>query len=266
MKQELSIFFTALMYYTRIPCPRWLEYQERMQHQATRYLPLVGWLVGLFAGLLYLGGSYLFSSEVGIVLSMGGSILLTGALHEDGFADVCDGFGGGWTKEKILEIMKDSRIGAYGVIGLVLLLLLKFFSLQQLIFHFSGQLQPLVLLLVFITAHALSRFVAAAFIFSHPYVRPAGSNSKTAAMMLQPEHHNLAIGAFWAFLPLLALMLLTDRPLLLAVAVPLYLLKRYLGYYFSKWIGGYTGDCLGATQQLSELLVYLTFIVLWKFF
>jgi adenosylcobinamide-GDP ribazoletransferase len=264
MKQELSIFFTALMYYTRIPCPRWVEYQERMQHQATRYLPLVGWLVGLFAGLFFLSGSYLFGTEMGIVLSMVSSILLTGALHEDGFADVCDGFGGGWTKEKILEIMKDSRIGAYGVIGLILLLFLKFFSLQQL--AFPGSLQPLVIMLIFITAHALSRFVAAAFIFSHTYARPAGSNSKTAPMAQQVAHRNLAIAALWALLPLLALVLITNRPHLLAVVVPLYLLKRYLGYYFSKWIGGYTGDCLGATQQLSELLVYLSFIVLWRFF
>ena len=262
MKRELTIFFTALMYYTRIPCPGWVEYQERNLHRATRYLPLVGWIVGFAAGILFLGGSYLFGTELGILLSMAGSILLTGAFHEDGFADVCDGFGGGWTKEKILEIMKDSRIGAYGAIGLVLLLLLKFFSLQELLS--TSKLQPFQLILVFITAHALSRFMASTFIFSHPYVR-ISDDSKAKPITQEVEHYNLGIGAVLAALPLLALVLLSKQVWLFTLIIPLFLLKRYLGRYFTKWIGGYTGDCLGATQQLSELFVYLMFVLLWKF-
>ena len=263
MKRELTIFFTALMYYTRIPCPSWVIYQERNLHQTTRYLPVVGWIVGLVAGLVFLAGTYLFGIALGIILSMTASILLTGALHEDGFADVCDGFGGGWTKEKILEIMKDSRVGTYGVTGLILILSFKFFSLQQLLS--IDNLQPVALLFLFITAHALSRFIAATFIFSHAYVR-LSRDSKAKALVQDIEKLNLLIGAAFAFLPLLILALLTNKPLLISVLIPLYLIKLYLGQYFTKWIGGYTGDCLGATQQVAEIIVYLTFVLLWKFF
>lgn len=262
MKREISIFFTALMYYTRIPCPGWVGHQESYLHQAIRYLPIVGWIVGLVAGLLYLAGTYLFGAALGILLSMAGSILLTGAFHEDGFADSCDGFGGGWTKERILEIMKDSRVGTYGVVGLILILGVKFFSLQQLVSNNS--VQPTTLLLLFITAHALSRFVASTFIFTHTYVR-LSEDSKAKPVALGVEKYNLGIGAALAFIPLLALTYFAGKPSLAIVLVPLYLIKLYLGRYFTKWIGGYTGDSLGATQQVCEVIIYLTFIVLWKF-
>ncbi|RDV11354.1 adenosylcobinamide-GDP ribazoletransferase [Pontibacter diazotrophicus] len=261
MKREISIFFTALMYYTRIPCPGWVVYQESYLHQATRYFPFIGWLIGFFAGLLFLAASYLFGTALGIILSMAGSILLTGAFHEDGFADACDGFGGGWTKERILEIMKDSRVGTYGVVGLILILAVKFFSLQQMV---SNSMQPLVLLLLFMTAHALSRFVASTFLFTHTYVR-LSEDSKVKPVAQGGEKHNFFIGAALAFIPLLTLLYFTGKPLLITVLLPLYLLKLYLGRYFTKWIGGYTGDSLGATQQVCEVLIYLTFIVLWKF-
>lgn len=261
MKREISIFFTALMYYTRIPCPSWVVYQESYLHQATRYFPAIGWIVGLFAGLLFLAASYLFGVPLGIILSMAGSILLTGAFHEDGFADACDGFGGGWTKERILEIMKDSRVGTYGVVGLILLLATKFFSLQQLV---RSNMQPLVLLLLFMTAHALSRFVAATFLFTHAYVR-LSEDSKVKPVAQGVEKYNLGIGAALAFIPLLVLIYVAGKPLLIIVLLPLYLIKLYAGRYFTRWIGGYTGDSLGATQQVCEVVIYLTFIVLWKF-
>lgn len=261
MKREISIFFTALMYYTRIPCPSWVAHQESYLHQATRYLPIVGWIVGLSAGLLFLAGNFLFGAALGIILSMTGSILLTGAFHEDGFADACDGFGGGWTKERILEIMKDSRVGTYGVVGLILIFGVKFFSLQQLV---SSKTQPFILLLLFMTAHALSRFVASTFIFTHTYVRPS-EDSKVKPVAQGVAKHNLVIGAVLAFIPLLALTYFASKPFLITVLVPLYLIKLYLGRYFTKWIGGYTGDSLGATQQVCEVIIYLTFILLWKF-
>ncbi|TEB40459.1 adenosylcobinamide-GDP ribazoletransferase, partial [Flavobacterium circumlabens] len=98
-------------------------------------------------------------------------ILTTGAFHEDGFADVCDGFGGGWTKEKILMIMKDSAIGAYGAIGLVLLFLLKFKLLSDavLLFPTGDRFSVLPIFLLFVSAHALSRLAAISIIFTHEY-------------------------------------------------------------------------------------------------
>jgi adenosylcobinamide-GDP ribazoletransferase len=125
MKKELRVFFTALMFYTRIPCPKWVDHDDDYINQATRYFPFIGWIVGVICFLFLYGASLLLPVPVAVVISMLAGVFITGAFHEDGFADVCDGFGGGWTKEKILLIMKDSRVGAYGVIGLVVLLLLK---------------------------------------------------------------------------------------------------------------------------------------------
>jgi adenosylcobinamide-GDP ribazoletransferase len=262
MKRELEVFFTAVMYYTRIPCPRWVNHQESYLHQATRYFPLIGWIVGLLAAMIFLTGNYLFGASLGIILSMAGSMLLTGAFHEDGFADACDGFGGGWTKERILEIMKDSRVGTYGVVGLILILSIKFFSLHQLVN--SNHIQPFVLLLLFITAHSLSRFMASTFIFTHQYVRLT-EDSKAKPVAQAVGKPNLVFGAAWASIPLLALVFFAHKPSLIVVLLPLYLIKLYLGRYFNKWIGGYTGDCLGATQQVCEVIIYLAFILLWKF-
>ena len=125
MKKELHIFFTALMFYTRIPCPKNINHHPDYLNKASRYFPLVGWIVGGISFLIFYMTSFLFSVEIAVLLSMITGVLVTGAFHEDGFADVCDGFGGGWTKEKILMIMKDSAIGAYGAIGLVLLFFIE---------------------------------------------------------------------------------------------------------------------------------------------
>ena len=103
--------------------------------QAPRYFPLVGWIVAALSALFYLVFSRFISSDPGILAAIVTGVLTTGAFHEDGFADVCDGFGGGWTKEKILLIMKDSRIGAFGAIGLILLFGAKYLVLRELPDH-----------------------------------------------------------------------------------------------------------------------------------
>src|SRR5436190_7873550 len=131
MKKELHIFFTALLFYTRIPCPKNIDHNPDYLNKTSRYFPLVGWIVGGITFVVYYLSAFIFTIEIAVILSIIAGILITGAFHEDGFADVCDGFGGGWTKEKILLIMKDSSIGAYGAIGLVLLFLLKFQSMSE---------------------------------------------------------------------------------------------------------------------------------------
>src|SRR5436190_15086530 len=157
MKKELHIFFTALLFYTRIPCPKNIDHNPDYLNRASRYFPLMGWIVGGIAFVVYYLSCFLFNSEIAIVLSIIAGILTTGAFHEDGFADVCDGFGGGWTKEKILMIMKDSAIGAYGAIGLALLFLLKFKLLSESISLFANENSYLLIFLLFVSVHALSR-------------------------------------------------------------------------------------------------------------
>ena len=262
MKHQVRLFFTALQFYTRLPVPSWVGYSETALNQSTRYFPLIGWLVGFLAGVTWIVGTYLVDSPTGLLLSMIASVLITGAFHEDGFADVCDGFGGGWTKEKILEIMKDSRIGTYGMVGLLLLLSLKF----CLLLHVASSLlnQPLVLILLLISAHSLSRFMAATFIFTHAYARDS-VDSKSKPVAQAGSISTLLIAGLVAFMPLIGLTFITDEPLLLTSILPIYGLKIYLGRYFTKWIGGYTGDCLGATQQVCEIGFYFFVAILWKF-
>lgn len=252
MKNEIRVFFTALMFYTRIPCPKRVDHSEDYLNKATRYFPLIGWIVGFFSAAIFWAASFLFSKEVSIILSMITSILITGAFHEDGFADVCDGFGGGWTKEKILLIMKDSSVGAYGAIGIFFLLLLKFFLLLSI----DAALIPLCL----ITAHALSRWCAATFIFTHTYSRDDDS-SKSKPVANNITLTNLLTATLLGLLPLIVFKSI----FIFLIIPPLYLTKFFLGRYFKKWIGGYTGDCLGATQQVTEIVFYLSFIVLWKY-
>ena len=166
MKKEIRIFFTALMFYTRIPCPSWVDHQEDYLEKATRYFPLIGWIVGVAAASVIYLCHFIFPISVCVILSLATSILITGAFHEDGFADVCDGFGGGWTKEKILDIMKDSRVGAYGAVGIIILLLLKTFTVIELL-----QIDIWFSLKAIVLAHVLSRFSAVAIIFTHEYAR-----------------------------------------------------------------------------------------------
>ena len=260
MKDEIRVFFTAMMFYTRIPCPRWVDHSQEYINRSIRYFPLMGWVVGTIAAGCYLLGAWLISPLFGIVFSFVGSVLVTGAFHEDGFADVCDGFGGGWTKEKILEIMKDSRVGTYGVAGLVLIFLFKTSLLLELV-SLAGR--P-TLFMIFVGAHAISRFIAATFVFTHSYVRE-DEFSKSKPVAKQSGYTNLIMTAIFGILPVLLLSFLTGNFLLLLVIPLLYLAKMMLGNYFTKWIGGYTGDCLGACQQVTETGFYLFLLLIWKF-
>ena len=256
MTREIRIFFTALMFYTRIPCPSWSEHDPSYLEKSTRYFPLIGIIVGSVAFGAYYVSSLALPVHVAVIISMIISLLTTGAFHEDGLADVCDGFGGGWSKEKILEIMKDSRIGTYGAVGLVMILLLKLFLLIEL-----STEQLMFVFLAFVTSHAISRLTATWMIAVFDYAREdAASKAKPIAMRISAKE--LVIASLTALLPLIILCLFFN-PWFLLVLMPSPLLVWYLGSYFRRWIGGYTGDCLGAVQQISEVFCYIAFVVIW---
>ncbi len=252
MKKEIYIFFTALMFFTRIPCPKWVNHDPEYLRLSSKYFPLIGSIVGGIGAAVFYGASFLFSVEISLLLSIFATIYTTGAFHEDGFADVCDGFGGGWTKDKILHIMKDSRLGTYGTAGLLLILAIKFASLREIeVFYI-----PLVL----ISGHSLSRFIATTLIFTHPYVRDTeDSKAKPAAKSM--SLFMLIVSGIFGIAPLF----LFKNPWIFLTLIPMYLSKMFLGTKFTKWIGGQTGDCAGAVQQLSEVVFYLTIITLWKY-
>jgi len=249
MKKEVRIFFTALLYYTRIPCPKWVDHSDEYLKASSRYLPLIGILVGVISGITFQFGRFIFQPGISLILAMLSTILLTGAFHEDGMADMCDGFGGGWTKEKILAIMKDSRIGTFGALGLIFTLGTKFLSLAS--------IPESKILFVLISGNAVSRYIALSFLNTHPYARESG-DSKTRPLAEKMPLMDQIIAAFFGIGPLL---LFWDYRILFII--PGLILTRFLlARMFRKWIGGYTGDCLGGTQQITEVVFYLSCIVL----
>ncbi len=175
---------------------------------------------------------------------------MTGALHEDGFADVCDGFGGGYEKQRILEIMKDSSIGVYGCLGLILLISLKFSLLNDA----HAEQVPLLLL----AGHSLSRLPPLWLMQRYEYAR--NHESKAAIAIYQPSCQDMSIAASTALLPLL---LLPKSCLWTVLTVGL--VTHLLGRFFYRHIGGYTGDCLGAAQQVTETVFYLSATALWTY-
>jgi adenosylcobinamide-GDP ribazoletransferase len=259
LKKEIQIFFTALMFYTRIPCPKWVTHEADYLNKATRYFPLVGWIVGLVTFAVFWGSHFLFGTQVAVILAISAAILTTGAFHEDGFADACDGFGGGWTKEKILDIMKDSRIGAFGATGLVMLLLLKYSVFSYMIFD---GINWRWLLLVLITVHAMARLTAISISFVLPYSREDES-SKAKPISKGFTWKELAGSMFFGLLPYS--IVVSRHVYYLAILPPLLLLVFFAVRYLKKWLGGYTGDCLGAAEQLAELIIMLSFVAIWKF-
>jgi adenosylcobinamide-GDP ribazoletransferase len=264
MKKQLHIFFTALMFYTRIPCPKNIDHNPDYLNKASRYFPLIGWIVGGICFGIYYLSSIVFSVEIALILSMIAGIMTTGAFHEDGFADVCDGFGGGWTKERILLIMKDSAIGAYGAIGLILLFLLIFELLYNLVCvsEIVNLQSAICTLILFVSAHSVSRLAAISIVFTHQYSREdASSKSKPIAQNFSWKE---VMGAlFFGLLPVVLLSFFQWQ--LLMALVPVFTARFFLARYFQKWIDGYTGDCLGATQQVCEVIFYLSIIGIWKF-
>jgi adenosylcobinamide-GDP ribazoletransferase len=250
MKKESRIFFTAVMFLTRLPVPRTTDHSAGYLRQAPRYFTLVGWIVGGCCSFAFWLFHRFVSADVGIIASMIAGLLVTGCFHEDGFADVCDGMGGGWTKEKILLIMKDSRIGAYGAIGLISILGTKFLLLSEL-----RCFVPAVL-----AAHSVSRLMPVLVMKTGVYasdpdqskVRPLAGPSVSAT--------SLIMAVVLAFVPFLLLPAWFPMVILPALAVT-YGMYRW----FVKWIGGYTGDCLGAIQQVSEIAIYLGCILLWRY-
>lgn len=243
--RELHLFFNALTFFSRIPAPAWVKFSSAQLNHASRYFPLVGLLIGLIAAALYAVFSLLFPSTIAVLLSTGCTVLLTGGFHEDGLADVCDGFGGGWSTEQTLHIMKDSRLGSYGALGLVLVLGLKLATLASL-----ASLGDILLALL--VGHTLSRFVAASLIHTDSYVQ-LDELSKVRPLAQRMSQTELLIAAA----PALACLFLLPGHSALAIIVTLLLVRLYLCRLFRRRLGGYTGDCLGATQQLSEVAIYL---------
>ncbi|MFG0604579.1 adenosylcobinamide-GDP ribazoletransferase [Vibrio mimicus] len=245
LRYQLELFLLAVSFFSRIPVPVNLPYSSERMNQAGRYFALVGLLLGAICALVYSLATQLFSTNISVFLTMVLSLLLTGAFHEDGLADMADGIGGGMTAERRLAIMKDSRIGTYGACALLMALFGKYLLLTEL-----ADLTSLVP--IWLLAYTLSRAVAASLIRNTPYVSDTDS-SKSKPLAQQQSGTDVAILALTA---LATLLVFSWQFMAVMIAASVIFRHTFRSWLINR-IGGFTGDCLGAAQQLMELIIYM---------
>lgn len=231
----------AFQFLTRIPFPGNIHSQGSLAHSA-KFFPLVGLVIASGAvGLRRVVSGHLAPAIIAVLILFY-LVVITGGFHEDGLADAADGFGGGWKKEKILEIMRDSRIGSFGALAIALSLLARYTLLSN--------LRPDRFSTYVIAAHVLCRWTTLPLSFFMP---PARAEGQGAGVAQRTSAVSLMIGTLIA---LVICYFLMHRSLWLpwtaAIAVTL-----LTALYYRSQIGGVTGDCFGATNQLTEIAMYL---------
>ncbi|MEM7358403.1 MAG: adenosylcobinamide-GDP ribazoletransferase [Pseudomonadota bacterium] len=252
---HLAYFLAAVMFYTRLPVPESAAHSEHILNKSRIYFPVIGWIVGALAILVFWLANQVLPTSVSVLLSMIATILVTGAFHEDGFADSCDGLGGGWQTEQVLTIMKDSRVGTYAVVGLILILGLKLLALMELAQH------PFWLFaLIYLAAHTISRLYSSLVIEVFDYVQDIDASKVKPITDRRLEPTEIAITTCFTALPVLLLLIAWTNAViaLLSAALMAWGFARYSAYR----IGGYTGDILGAVQQLSEVVFLVAMLAL----
>lgn len=255
MQREWRRLLLALGFFTRIPVPNFPDFSEEELNHAAKYFPLVGILVGLAAAVAFYVANQLLPQSLAVMISMAVSIYLTGAFHEDGLADSADGLGGGWERERILTIMQDSRLGTYGALALFLMVFAKFQTLNA--------MHPFVISMALICAHALSRLAAVWVMRYATYVRFAGKSKPLATTLNGLDFGIANLFGLLPFVLVLVLLMLSNHAwqvaglLMLMTIVPVLCVWWWWSTKIKRWIGGYTGDTLGAMQQMTELAFYL---------
>ncbi|AEY01569.1 cobalamin 5'-phosphate synthase [Oceanimonas sp. GK1] len=247
MRHELILLLVATQFLTRLPLPALRRFDPDWLHQSSRHFPAVGLLVGGLCALAYGLAQHVFDPLVAAVLATALGIYITGAFHEDGLADTCDGLGGGLTRERALTIMKDSRLGTFGTLGLVLALLLKIALLAS--------LAPAAAMAALVLAHGGSRLACISLITLLPYGGDLEhAKAKPMAQRLTPGQWWLA--SLWLLPPLWLLWNRFPPGAWLLAGLLAGLATYHLFRLQKRRLGGYTGDGLGATQQLVEIAIY----------
>ena len=258
--QALRHYLLAVQFFTRIPVTGqladWVGYSPAMLRASAAHFPGIGWLAaalsaGVYAALHWALAPNPLAPAVAAVFCTIATVLMTGGFHEDGLADVADGLGGSYDRERALDIMKDSRIGAYGTLALVLALLAKCTLLALLGTHsLAAALTALA------AAHVLSRLWPLCIVRSLPHVGDT-ARSKSKPLADQISGAALAAAFLWCF-PALALMQQAPSALFLGAGMAASMFAAWrMWRLFARRLGGFTGDCLGATQQVGEIAFYL---------
>jgi adenosylcobinamide-GDP ribazoletransferase len=247
LRRGLSRFFAAQQLMTRLRCPAWTAYSPQDLACSTVYFPIVGVVVGgIAAGVVaLLGGAIGHVGPVVAVFAVAAAAITTGGFHEDAFADVCDAFGG-MTQQRRREIMRDSLVGSFGAAGVALLLVAKVLALSNV-----GSWKATAVVLV--VAHVLARWTSVVMIRLTAYVEDPESLAKpyagtvTNARLFAATLIPSAPVAVWLFGLSVGTGLLVGLVILCVLS----------SMFFKRWLGGITGDCLGAVNQLGELAVYV---------
>lgn len=240
-------FLLAVQFLTRLPVPSGLKMTEEELGRAAGFFPAVGIIVGGGAATVFLLVSRFAPISVAVLLALVFTVFVTSAFHEDGLADTFDGLGGAWTRERALEIMRDSRIGTYGALALIFLVLGKYTFLMA--------LEPRWIWRSLIVAHTASRWTVLPLCMWLPYARAEGQGKLVARKI---GFVALLIGSSTFLLTLILLPWRIALVSLIATVIAVVL----SGFYLKRRLGGITGDCLGAVNQIAELLVYLTALLM----
>jgi len=238
----------AVTFLTRIPWPSPADepYDAADLAAGTIWFPVVGLLVGAIGALVLWSALALWTPLIAVVLAVGATVLATGAFHEDALADAADGFGGGWTRDQVLTIMKDSRVGSYGVIAVVLVVAARIAALDALADRDRWEAVRALL-----AAHTVARWSSLPLIARYPYVREGAGTGKPVAG--QVTGRRLLIGTGLA----VAILAVTVGMRSIGVWLAAMLVTAAAGWYAARRIGGITGDALGAANQCVELAAYL---------
>jgi len=237
----MKSFAAALTLFTRLPLCKWVDIPSSAYSSAVVFWPLTGWLTGGLTACIFFAMSYPIPVLPALICAIIANLLFTGALHEDGLADFCDGFGGGRDKESVLSIMKDSHIGTYGVIGLICYYLL--------IVTLLDSLSPSIIAVIIFAADPFSKCCASQIINLLPYARKEGAKNKISYQKMTVSQ--FTINVFSGSLPLVPLILSSPRTSF-SLILPL-LSMLFLVIYMKRRIGGYTGDCCGASFLICEV-------------
>lgn len=244
-------FLLAVQFLTRLPVPRSLPFEGTLLNEAARHFPAVGALVGLLGAAVLAAALAVFPAPVAVLLAMAATIAVTGAFHEDGLADTCDALGAGGDRARALSIMKDSRIGSYGAIALALRLALEAAALAALL---ERGLQPTLAL--WVAAHGLSRLAPVLLIAALPYAGDAAA-ARAKPLARRVSTATLTVALAWACVLSGALAAVAPASALIAAWLALAAVTAVMRAALPRWLGGYTGDTLGAAQQLALLAMLL---------
>ncbi len=240
------------MFLTRLPVPAWVGHEATWLARSTPYFPVVGLIVGLWGALAFGLVSLLWPPVVALVAAIAATVWLTGAFHEDGLADTFDGMGGGWTPDEMITIMKDSRIGTYGAVALLLTTTAKIAALLVLADRASGWSDAAwVVGAAIVAGHVIGRWSSLPLIRALPYVQHSGSKSKPFAASVTDGR--LVVGTLIT-LAFVAVALGWDAVPAMGTAIGVTLVA---GVWLRRVMGGITGDTLGAVNSLTEAAVYL---------